>query len=424
MASRLEQMPDEHPYSDSNDTSVEEYWGRIKYAGFLLITFVIGLILRSGDVSKMFQMFPVIDDTCGGASSCLGITAVYRVSFALFIFYLGHLIVASPLSCCIGRDGRRTVITRSWKPRSDGTRGTDCDCALCIKLLLYLILVVASFFIPQDFFKGYAYVAAGCGAAFLCMQSVILIDFAYNWNDAWVSRGEEEPRFFRAIFFVTLLLFGGAIALSGLMFHWFVAVDGCEGTDYTRQAFFVSFNLICGVLYTVVSGKLSASGHKQASILPSSVVFIYSTWQTFSAIMSYSGEGCNLIHVSSDKITFTSVLSICITAIALVYAALSAGFSRSAFSLHGNGENSMEFSFTFFFLCMLMGAGYLAMVLTGWDIHGTGVTDKDGDVSVDSGKGSMWVKVLTAWLTIILYTFSLAAPACCPDRFEEPGTAI
>eukprot|EP01062_Namystynia_karyoxenos_P070085 TRINITY_DN65476_c0_g1_i1.p1 TRINITY_DN65476_c0_g1~~TRINITY_DN65476_c0_g1_i1.p1 ORF type:complete len:459 (+),score=183.48 TRINITY_DN65476_c0_g1_i1:66-1379(+) len=428
---RHERLQAAQPSEAPSDLASEEKWGRIKYAGFLLVTFVLGLIVRSGKVALPFKVFPPLEHLCDDEADCLGVSAVYRLSFALFVFYLLLMLVASPLSCCLTQGARRTVVTRSWHPASgEEARGAArvpavCDCCLCIKVLLYLVLIVASFFIPAEFFQGYAYVAAVCGVIFLIMQCIIIIDFAYNWNEAWAARAEEEPAFLRASVCATATCTVIGIVLTGLMYHWFVTPSGCGGGDKSRHAFFISFNLICAVFYTLATGRLAVIGHKQASLLPSSVIFLYCTWQVLAAMLSYSGDGsCNDLQERKGGVTAFSVIAVIVAAIALVYAAVSAGFSRDAFTRQELGEQA-TYSFTFFFICMMMGAGYLAMVLTGWDVSGTGIQSKEGELSVDGGKTSMWAKIGVSWLTILLYVMSLLAPVCCPQRFaDSPALAV
>jgi len=397
---------------------------RIGYALFLLVTFVLGLVLRSGRVANMFKLFPVLDDQCDGnnSSNCLGVMAVYRVSFSLFLFYGIHMLYA----LCVSRNC-------GCVPPPAGGSSPDSECPLafriCLKVFVFLLFLIIPFFIPQDFFKGYAYVALVCAILFLLMQSIILLDFAYGWNDLWAGRASRgEGASYGLLVATTLFIFACTIVLTGLMYHWFVEPDGCGGGDYSRHAFLVTFNLLTGVMHTVGAGFISAKGlSRQASILPSSVVFIYCTWQIFSAIMSWSGDNsCNSIAPTPGKLTVTSILATIIAGLALCYAAVNAGNSRSAFSLSQESANAVdqsEVSDTFFFFCMLTGAGYLAMVLTGWDVEGT-ADHGSTDLNVDSGKTSMWVKVCTSWFTLLIYIWSLLAPVCCPDRFAADEFAM
>lgn len=62
-----------------------------------------------------------------------------------------------------------------------------------------------------------------------------------------------------------------------------------------------------------------------------------------------------------------------------------------------------------FHLILACAMTYMAMLLTDW---GAGTSGSET---------AMWVKIVTSWVTMILYGWSLAAPHCCPDRFQSEG---
>ena len=63
-----------------------------------------------------------------------------------------------------------------------------------VKVSTFLLLVIATFFLPNTIFDdaGYASVARVFSSFFLILQVLILIDFAYEWNDAWLARDNGE----------------------------------------------------------------------------------------------------------------------------------------------------------------------------------------------------------------------------------------
>ena len=82
----------------------------------------------------------------------------------------------------------------------------------------------------------------------------------------------------------------------------------------------------------------------------------------------------------------------------------------------------------FFHVVMAAGALYMAMLLTNW---GTGSFQPQSNVTAPSpsggksvvkfhsnstGTAQMWVKIVSEWLAIILYTWTLVAPRVCPGR--------
>jgi len=82
-------------------------------------------------------------------------------------------------------------------------------------------------------------------------------------------------------------------------------------------------------------------------------------------------------------------------------------------------ERKVAYNYTFFHFTFFLAAMYLAMVLTNWESVSVfaGNTQSDSDtILVDQGMASVWVKVVSSWLTLVLYVWSMLAPVCFPDR--------
>ena len=66
---------------------------------------------------------------------------------------------------------------------------------------------------------------------------------------------------------------------------------------------------------------------------------------------------------------------------------------------------------------------YVAMLLTDWNVvrPGTAPADHndDNDVYIDRSEVAMWMRVVSSWACILLYTWSLVAPVLMPDRFDD-----
>ena len=48
-----------------------------------------------------------------------------------------------------------------------------------IKLIMFVGLITAGFFVPESFFQAYGYICIILGIGFLLFQAVIMLDFAY-----------------------------------------------------------------------------------------------------------------------------------------------------------------------------------------------------------------------------------------------------
>jgi hypothetical protein len=58
---------------------------------------------------------------------------------------------------------------------------------------------------------------------FILIQLVLLIEFAYSWNESWLRKMEDEEvdgnkRFYYFLLTATFGLIGGSIALTGVMY--------------------------------------------------------------------------------------------------------------------------------------------------------------------------------------------------------------
>jgi len=81
-------------------------------------------------------------------------------------------------------------------------------------------------------------------------------------------------------------------------------------------------------------------------------------------------------------------------------------------------ERGVSYNYSFFHFTFFLAAMYLAMVLTNWESVSfwTGDTTGSDTILVDQGMASVWVKVVSSWLTLILYVWTMLAPIFFPDR--------
>jgi len=67
-----------------------------------------------------------------------------------------------------------------------------------------------------------------------------------------------------------------------------------------------------------------------------------------------------------------------------------------------------------------MGTMYVAMLLTDWHVlkeaDGAG---KDHDFYIGRSGPAMWMRVVSSWVCMFIYIWSLVAPVVMPDRFGD-----
>jgi len=99
-------------------------------------------------------------------SALFGVSAVLRMTFALFIFHVFIILLILPRVECssVIHDG-------GW----------------CFKFLLISALFIAFFWIPIEFFQGWAEVCRYTSLIFLVIQVFYILDGAYSFNEYMVG---------------------------------------------------------------------------------------------------------------------------------------------------------------------------------------------------------------------------------------------
>jgi hypothetical protein len=345
----------------------------------------------------------------GGASSsvvlnavCYSNTLVYRVSFALVLFFLVHFAAVSDLTCCIDASSRAQFQERFF----------------LVKSALLLLLFSVTFSIPNAFFAGYAWLCLFVSAVFLVVQMILMVDFSYQWNDDWGQRAEDNVKWQWYLLAVSLGSYtvGLAVCIAGYVY---LVLHG----DCNFNAFAITAVLVFGLVSTVI-----AIWVPHGSIVPSGIVFAYCSILQFANLRSDSSDVyCNAF-ADGTATTSSSLKSTVLAAIfsgsVLAYSVVSAGGSRSSLTLgdeddHNNGrledaDASGHLSeYCFFHLIMIAGSMYLAMLASDWAVSGGGgATSTSSSTSV-----AFWVKNASIWCTMALYLWTLLAPYfCCKDR--------
>jgi len=357
-----------------------------------------------------------------------GEQAVLRVSMAQFVFFLA--LAALTVGVRHANDGRNAVHLKGW----------------WLKLILWVGLIFGSFFLPEGAVNGYRYVAKAGSAIFLLVQVLILLDFAYEWNENWVAR--DEDRWFAALFAASASCYVGVIVLAGLSFAYF--------SHCSINVFFITISLLIVLVITMAS--LHPRAHN-GSLLPAAVISLYCMYLCFSAMTS-EPDTCNGMPGASTSETFLAA-GLAVTLLSVVYSALRAG-SSTVMSTEGSSDakadeyealqhsdkggrsstgaddsddeeelgaigerredaddeddpmdiKQVPYNYSFFHLIFACAACYYAMLLTDWgDL--THHQDKD---TINVGWASVWVKVICEWVTAGIFLWTLVAPSVVQGR--------
>jgi hypothetical protein len=299
----------------------------------------------------------------------------------------------------------------------------------------------------------YLNIARVGGFMFNIFQQVILIDVAYNWNESWLSKSDQAEadegvgkgkKWLGAILASCAVLYIGSITGIILMYIYF---GGCSTNDA-----FITITLIMSLICTIVQLRFSENG----SLLSSGCMTAYATYLCGVACSKNSNAECN------PKLGETSVGNIIMGLLLATMSLLWTGYSSTASKRVGGrdeGENvntsrsatneeankppkeggvvvgasygaapdeplnedqhtSIASDPTYFnnswklnAILALISCWY-SMALTGW-----GTIEKRGNIAnPDVSETSMWMLIVSQWIALLLYLWTLVAPRFFPDR--------
>lgn len=417
---------------------VKAFQAKFFYVVFLGLGTLIGFAFgRIGERSAAEDGGFVEELLCQG-DVCNGEPAVLRASLASVIFFSIMFLGTVPVPTCRGDE--------SWKPLlGEGFHRGFWG----LKIFVYFGLLVGFFFVSinEDAFINIARVVSGF---FLIAQILVLIDFAYIWDEAWVERSDVENDFADGskCWIISLIgiavlcyigAFGGMIALLALY-------SGCSKTIGVT-----AYNLAICIVFvglTLARGYL-IEDEVAGSVAPPAVVAVYIAFLSFSASQSnpdavLDPDNCDPFDDALGQNGFEIFLSIVISTLSLVWMALTVS-GNSTSLLTGNGDerhvadvggayeieeedgttryaaeakdgDDDDEAFEndklwFFHLIMITASFYMAMILTNWGISEDEVAD-GGDV----GNASFFVKATASWLAGLIFIWTIIAPAVLPDR--------
>jgi len=82
-----------------------------------------------------------------------------------------------------------------------------------------------------------------------------------------------------------------------------------------------------------------------------------------------------------------------------------------------NDDAPVSYSYSYFHFTFFLAALYLTMLLTNWLLPTSSEdANKNTTISVDQGEVSVWVKIVSSWLTCLLYMWTIIAPIIFPER--------
>ena len=336
---------------------------------------------------------------------------IYRVSFSFFILFLTLAALTSDCCGCCWESQVAQVHYGWW----------------WIKICYTLIVYVITLFIDNSFFEGYLHFCRFCGGVFILMQIILLIDFAYVWNETWAHGPTDQQTnddddgmsgWRVGLLFSAIALYGTSFTVLGLMYKWFTA--GTDECGFPKAI--ISVALVSIVLLIGFSLSETTPPHN-GSLITAAVVTFTITFTTFDALFN-NPTACNgLLDNDDGADSLRTFVGLMLSAFAITrcgYAIITNDVrggrevenrpTVDAEGRQGPPQGAFETEFIYYHLVLACAMSYMGVLLTDWGAAEGG----------DAAKTSMWVKIVTSWLMIALYLWSVAAPSIgpylCPCR--------
>lgn len=302
-----------------------------------------------------------------------------------------------------------------------------------LKWLMMAGITTGALYFSNESMVSYGYVAAVGGGFFVLLQAILVLEFAYGWNDGWVERYEETENRNWAV-----LILGTALTLFGLSITIWVMLlknfggDGCDETNT-----FVALTIVMSVISTAITLPDKV---QQGAILPCSVIILQCSILCASAVVSIptdNDSSCAGRHsmVAETDAALVRAAGVIVTIFCVGYATIRAASSGQDLvsgprpdtalmdaekggedipvEAEQDEEDKVQYSYSFFHVTYALGAMYLAMVMVDWQVS---FDDKNGTLGHMDPWVSVWIKMVSQWLTFLLYIWTLIAPLVCTDR--------
>ncbi|XP_071854298.1 probable serine incorporator isoform X2 [Apostichopus japonicus] len=392
-------------------------------------------------VATLKKLFDIPDtiDTKQVCSLVVGYQAVYRVCFGMTCFFV--LLAVIMLCVRSSKDPRSGIQNGFW----------------FFKVLILIGIIVGAFFIPFGTFEKVWRIFGMIGSfCFILIQLILIIDFAHSWSESWKAKMDdsESKGWFCALMTSTIFLY--MVAITGIVLCFvFYAIQPAATCGLHK--FFISFNLVACVGITVLSVLPFIQEYvPHSGILQPSVISVYTVYLLWSAMSSNPDDKCNpgleqILKLSNGTdvsplgISGEDWVGMIVLLFCVIYASIRTASTSNVGKLTGNNdmadygsgevlidegkdssspsgdvedqkvwddeEDSVSYSYSFFHFMLALASCYIMMTLTNW--FDPNLEDKE---SLLAGVGAMWVKIISSWVCLGLFVWTLLAPLILKER--------
>ncbi|CAL9735111.1 hypothetical protein MOSE0_G07272 [Monosporozyma servazzii] len=290
---------------------------RFLYTAALLFNSVVAWISMSANKSYLWP-----GKTCTSTGEC-GFFTVHRLNFSLGIFhvFMGILLIGVKST----KDTRASFQNSWWS----------------LKFIVYLLLNIFSFMIPNEFYIFFSkWVSVPSGSIFILIGLILMVDFAHEWVETCIYHVELEDEnsslWQKFLVFSTAGMYTVSVAMTITMFILF-AGDECH---MNKTA------IIVNIILSTISVALSINPKIQEAnpgvgLAQSSMVSVYCSYLTLSAMASEPDDKlCNPLVRNSGTRNLSIIVGSIFTFVAIAYTTTRAAANRA---LQGHNDNGQIF---------------------------------------------------------------------------------
>ncbi|EOA28815.1 hypothetical protein CARUB_v10025054mg [Capsella rubella] len=362
---------------------------RYVYGTIFLIINLCAWFIRDY-AQKALALLPYVSSCGPQGSYCFHTLGVLRVSLGCFMFFL--IMFLTTWNTMQLHQAQNSWHSDYW----------------IFKFVLLVLVMVATFFIPQLYIQIYGEIARVGAGIFLGLQLVSVIEFITWWNNYWIPHDQRKQSCSFGLVMSTVFYIGSVCGIA-VMYYFYVTSTAC-----VLNMFFISCTV---VILTVMMVMSLHSKVKNRGLLSSGIMASYIVFLCWSAVRSEpSHTKCNA-HTQNSHTDWITILSFLIAIGAIVMATFSTGIDSESFKFRrdeGKEEEDIPYSYGFFHLVFSLGAMYFAMLFISWNL-----SDSARKWSIDVGWTSTWVKIVNEWFAAAIYLWKLIAPIVRQPRVHE-----
>lgn len=399
---------------------------RLAHLIILVSLFLCAIVLgqsHPNDLNRYSEFSGLnLDEDCDSnyTSDCIYRQLIYRASFVLFVLFF-LLAVGSGFSEKVNRS--------FWM----------------LKFAFAFGMFFGLWWGSNSFFSGWSHFARYFSFLWLLAQAILLLDFSYDLHDILMLKdSESEGGKQWQIFYLVLSAGFLACAFTGVGYLY------ADYSDCGLGSFFTSVCLIFGVVTTIIS----MLNQVNKGLLTPCVMFAYSAFLAWYALLSSPSEECNPDAKTNDGDKEKSMIIISVTTcVILLYCVGNGTKVLNIFNPEGQGvimgqvargnlgtdlgpsaqvreegrvavptdspgssdggdemftggsdfvkeSSGTVHEMVFFHILMMLTSCYCSMLFTNWG-RSNGLPEGQGSSHVEADT-SMWLKILSQWIFLAM----------------------